>query len=172
MILVAIGANLPGPWGSEPVRSCRRAVLEIDRLVGLRVSAASPWYRSAPVPRAEQPDYVNGVVRLAGAAEPAALLVALQEIESRAGRVRGAANAARTLDLDVIDIDGAVRDSPDPVLPHPRAHLRAFVLLPLHDVAPEWVEPRSGRSVGTLLADLRNGCGEAAAPVDWPIPYK
>ena len=172
MILVAIGANLPGPWGSEPVQSCRRAVLEIDRLAGLRVSAVSRWYRSTPVPRAEQPDYANGMVRLAGSIEPAALLAALQEIEARAGRVRGAANAARTLDLDVIDIDGLVRDVPDPVLPHPRAHLRPFVLLPLRDVMPEWVEPRSGRNVGTLLARLRSGCGEAAAPIDWPVPYK
>ena len=172
VILVAIGANLPGPWGSEPVQSCRRAVLEIDRLAGLRVSAVSRWYRSVPVPRAEQPDYANGVIRLEGRAEPAALLAALQEIERRAGRVRGTANAARTLDLDVIDIDGAVRDAPDPVLPHPRAHLRAFVLLPLYDVVPGWVEPRSGRSVATLLAGLRSGCGEGGAPVDWPVPYK
>ncbi len=172
MILVAIGANLPGPWGSEPRHSCLRAVREIDRLAGLRVSAVSRWYRSAPVPRAAQPDYANGVVRLAGSLEPAALLEALQRIEARAGRVRGAANAARTLDLDVIDMGGMVRDAPDPVLPHPRAHLRPFVLLPLRDVAPRWREPRSGRSVETLLAALGSGCGEAAAPVDWPIPYK
>ena len=172
MILVAIGANLPGPWGSEPLRSCRRAVGEIDRLPGLRVSAVSHWYRSAPVPRAAQPDYANGMVRLAGAVEPAALLAALQAIERRAGRVRGAPNAARTLDLDVIDIDGMLRDAPDPVLPHPRAHARAFVLLPLRDVAPEWVEPYSQRNLETLLAGLRSGCGEADAPVDWPVPYK
>ena len=82
------------------------------------------------------------------------------------------ANAARTLDLDVIDVDGLVRDAPDPVLPHPRAHARAFVLLPLRDVAPGWVDPRSRRSVETLLAELRSGCGEAAPPVDWPVPYK
>ncbi len=171
MILVAIGANLPGPWGSEPVQSCRRAARELDRLAGLRVSAVSRWYRSAPVPRAEQPDYANGVARLAGAVEPAALLAALQEVERRAGRVRGVANAARTLDLDVIDVDGLVRDGPDPILPHPRACLRPFVLLPLREVAPGWVEPRSGRSVDALLAELRSGCGEATAPIDWPVPY-
>jgi 2-amino-4-hydroxy-6-hydroxymethyldihydropteridine diphosphokinase len=75
----------------------------------------------------------------------------LQACEARAGRLRGAANAARPLDLDIIDMGGMVRDAPDPVLPHPRAHLRAFVLRPLRDVAPGWVHPRLGVTVSALL---------------------
>ncbi|MCX7385000.1 MAG: 2-amino-4-hydroxy-6-hydroxymethyldihydropteridine diphosphokinase, partial [Alphaproteobacteria bacterium] len=75
-------------------------------------------------------------------------------IEARAGRVRGAANAARTLDLDIIDIAGLRRDTPAPILPHPRAHERGFVLRPLADVAPGWVHPRLGRTVEDLLATL------------------
>ena len=179
MILVAIGANLPGPWGAHPVDTCRRAVDEIARLPGLRIEAVSAWYRSAPMPASEQPDYANGVVLLSGEADPAMLLAQLQEIERKGGRVRGALNAARTLDLDIIDIDGLVREAPDPVLPHPRAHQRAFVLLPLRDVAPAWTEPRLGRSVTSLLADLRDGladlrggCSEVDAPVDWPVQYR
>jgi 2-amino-4-hydroxy-6-hydroxymethyldihydropteridine diphosphokinase len=78
----------------------------------------------------------------------------LQAIEARAGRVRGLPNAARTLDLDIIDLNGLVRDAPDPVLPHPRAHLRGFVLLPLADVAPAWVHPRLTVGVAALLAAL------------------
>jgi 2-amino-4-hydroxy-6-hydroxymethyldihydropteridine diphosphokinase len=172
VILVAIGGNLPGPWGERPVDACRRAAHELGRLPGLRVEAVSRWYRSAPVPRADQPDYANGVVRLTGTAEPADLLARLQAIEQAAGRVRGVRNAARTLDMDIIDIDGLVRDSPDPRLPHPRAHERAFVLLPVRDVAPEWIEPRSGRNVAALLANLREGCGAAPGQIEWPTPYR
>jgi 2-amino-4-hydroxy-6-hydroxymethyldihydropteridine diphosphokinase len=106
------------------------------------------------MPPAPQPDYVNGVALLIGEIAPDALLARLQEIERRAGRVRGAPNAPRTLDLDIIAMGGLVRDAPDPVLPHPRAHERAFVLQPLRDVAPHWKHPGLGRSIEELLAAL------------------
>jgi 2-amino-4-hydroxy-6-hydroxymethyldihydropteridine diphosphokinase len=154
VILIAIGANLPGRDATPPLATCAAAADSLRGLVGLRLVAVSPWYRTAPVPPSGQPDYVNGVARLAGEAEPAALLAALQAIEARAGRVRGAANAARPLDLDIIDLNGLVRDSPDPVLPHPRAHLRGFVLVPLAEVAPDWVHPRLEVGPAALLAGL------------------
>jgi 2-amino-4-hydroxy-6-hydroxymethyldihydropteridine diphosphokinase len=154
VILVAIGANLPERDGRSPLFTCLAAVEALRSLPGLRVVAVSPWYRSAPVPPSGQPDYVNGIVRLAGAADPAGLLARLQAIEARAGRVRGAANAARPLDLDIIALNGLVRDAPDPVLPHPRAHLRGFVLRPLADVAPDWVHPRLGAAAAALLRAL------------------
>jgi 2-amino-4-hydroxy-6-hydroxymethyldihydropteridine diphosphokinase len=85
---------------------------------------------------------------------PGPLLAALQAIEARFGRRRAEPNAARTLDLDLIDMHGLVRDTPDPILPHPRAHLRAFVLLPLLEVAPDWVHPRTGRTGRAWLAEI------------------
>jgi 2-amino-4-hydroxy-6-hydroxymethyldihydropteridine diphosphokinase len=94
------------------------------------------------------------VARLEGEAGPVALLARLQAIEARGGRVRGVPNAARTLDLDMIDLGGTVRPGPAPVLPHPRAHERAFVLLPLRDVAPGWCHPVLGRTVEDLIAAL------------------
>jgi 2-amino-4-hydroxy-6-hydroxymethyldihydropteridine diphosphokinase len=105
------------------------------------------------------PDYVNGVALLAprpGAAvpDPVALLAALQAIEARFGRVRPFPNAPRTLDLDLLDLGGAVRAAPDPVLPHPRMAGRAFVLAPLCDIAPAWVHPVLGRTAAALLAGL------------------
>jgi 2-amino-4-hydroxy-6-hydroxymethyldihydropteridine diphosphokinase len=155
MILIAIGANLPGPAGETPLETCRAAAAALAALPGLRLARLSRWYRTAPMPPSGQPDYVNGVALLEGAApDPAALLAWLHAIEARHGRVRGAPDAARSLDLDIIDIDGTCRDAPDPVLPHPRAHLRAFVLAPLADVAPRWRHPRLGEPVGTLLAAL------------------
>jgi 2-amino-4-hydroxy-6-hydroxymethyldihydropteridine diphosphokinase len=76
------------------------------------------------------------------------------EVEAACGRERSVPNAARTLDLDIIGIGDLVRLAPDPILPHPRVHLRAFVLAPLVDVAPDWVHPVLGRSAAALLADL------------------
>jgi 2-amino-4-hydroxy-6-hydroxymethyldihydropteridine diphosphokinase len=154
MILVAIGANLPGPRGEAPLLACRAAAEALRGLPGLRLVSLSRWYETAPVPPSGQPNYVNGIARLEGAADPAWLLARLHGIERAGGRVRGAPNAARTLDLDLIDIDGLRRDAPDPVLPHPRAHERAFVLLPLADVAPGWVHPALGRTVADLIASL------------------
>ncbi len=154
MILVAIGANLPGPGGMAPRLTCERALAAIAALPGLALVAASPWYETAPVPPSGQPPYINGVARLAGGIAPEVLLAALQAIEARFGRVRGAANAARTLDLDIIDLDGLRRAAPDPILPHPRAHERGFVLAPLADIAPDWLHPVLGASAAALLAAL------------------
>ncbi|OJY76962.1 MAG: 2-amino-4-hydroxy-6-hydroxymethyldihydropteridine diphosphokinase [Rhodospirillales bacterium 70-18] len=153
-ILIALGANLSGPQGQPPLATCRAAVEALRGLPGLRLQAVSGWYESAPMPPSGQPPYINGVVRLEGAADPAALLARLHAIEAAGGRRRGAANAARTLDLDIIAIGGMVRAAPDPVLPHPRAHERAFVLAPLAEVAPGWVHPVLGRPVEALLAAL------------------
>ncbi len=130
-------------------------------MCGLRLAGVSRWYRTTPIlaggPRGAeaQPDYINGVAQLQGGpVDPAALLAALLAIEAREGRIRGAVDAARTLDLDIIAMGDLVRDVPDPVLPHPRAHLRAFVLAPLIDLAPGWVHPRLGRTAESLLAAL------------------
>jgi 2-amino-4-hydroxy-6-hydroxymethyldihydropteridine diphosphokinase len=157
MILVALGANLSGPSGTAPLQACRAAAAALDSLPGLRLIGLSRWFLTAPMPPSGQPDYVNGVARLRGAADPAALLAALHVIEARAGRVRGAPDAARTLDLDIIAMGpagGLCRTAPDPVLPHPRAHLRGFVLAPLLDVAPGWVHPVLHRPAAALLAAL------------------
>ena len=154
MILVALGGNLGSAWGLSARETCIHACDLLGRIGGLRLVAVSRWYGSAPVPASAQPRYVNAVAALRGGIEPAALLAELAAIEVAAGRVRGAANAARPLDLDIIDMDGLVRDAPDPVLPHPRAHLRGFVLLPLRDVAPDWVHPRSGQGIDALIAAL------------------
>lgn len=154
MILIAIGANLPGPQGLGPEETCKAAVPLICAIGGLKFVALSPWYRSAAIPRAAHPDYCNGVVRLEGEIDPITLLDRLHAIEAEFGRERGARNAPRPLDLDIIDLNGMIRATPPPVLPHPRAHLRAFVLRPILDVAPAWRHPTLRQNVATLLAEL------------------
>ena len=162
MILIGIGANIPRPGGGTPLDTARWAVERLDALPGLRLRALSQWYLSEPVPPSAQPPYVNAIADLAvvpGAAEPdpAVLLGWLQALEVEAGRVRGERNAARPLDLDIVAMGergATVRTAPDPVLPHPRAHLRAFVLVPLRDVAPDWVHPVQRLAVSRLLESL------------------
>ena len=158
MILIGIGANLPAPDGTPVLDSARGAAMRLDRLPGLRLRALSCWYLTEPVPRSAQPPFVNAVAHLEGAEpDPAQLLVWLQAIEAAAGRIRGEPNAARTLDLDIIAMGtsgAAVRTVPDPILPHPRAHLRAFVLAPLLDVAPRWLHPVLRRPARDLLQDV------------------
>jgi len=154
MILIALGANLPGLHGEPPLLACREAVEAMRAIPGMALHSVSRWYESEPIPPSGQPPYVNGVARFEGSVDPAWLLARLHGIEAAFGRVRGARNAARTLDLDILAIGDLVRDAPDPVLPHPRAHERGFVLRPLADVAPGWVHPSLHRSVAELLARL------------------
>lgn len=156
--LVGVGANLPGRDGRPALETCRRAVSMLDSLPGLRLTGLSRWFESAPVPPSGQPPYVNAVASLlvhpTWAIDPAVLLAHLMTIESACGRERSTPNAARTLDLDIIGMGDLVRDTPDPILPHPRAHLRAFVLAPLADVAPDWVHPILRQTAAALLSAL------------------
>jgi 2-amino-4-hydroxy-6-hydroxymethyldihydropteridine diphosphokinase len=153
--IVAIGANLPGPDGRPAIGTCRWAVGELGRIPGMRVAAVSSWWESAPIPPdPRSPPYVNGVALLEGTLGPEALLAALHAIEDRAGRARPYPNAPRVLDLDLIDLDGLVRPGPAPVLPHPRAHLRAFVLKPLAEVAPGWVHSVTRQPVAALVGTV------------------
>ena len=160
IILIAIGANLTSRDGKTPLETCQQAAKALKRLNGLTFKALSHWYETAPQPPSGQPNYVNGIIRLDAidaadsAADPAGLLCVLQAIEHEHGRERSVANAARTLDLDIIAMGDLVRHSPDPMLPHPRMHERAFVLRPLVDVAPEWRHPVLGLSAQTLLDAL------------------
>jgi 2-amino-4-hydroxy-6-hydroxymethyldihydropteridine diphosphokinase len=153
MILIAIGANLPGSDGTPALQTCRQGAARVRALPGLTFIALSPWYRSAAIPKSDQPDYCNGVIRLDGNPDPLSLLESLHAIEDAFGRVRSAPNAPRTLDLDLIDLNGTIRED-RPILPHPRAHLRAFVLQPIADVAPTWRHRTLNATAGTLLKAL------------------
>ena len=153
--IVAIGANLPRADGSGPLETCRWALGRLAAIPGMRLLAVSSWWVSAPIPPdPASPPFVNGAALLEGDTTPEALLAALHAIEDEAGRARPRPNAPRVLDLDLIDLGGRVRAGKDPVLPHPRAHLRAFVLRPLTEIAPGWVHPVLGQRPAALLAGL------------------
>jgi 2-amino-4-hydroxy-6-hydroxymethyldihydropteridine diphosphokinase len=117
------------------------------------VLAISPVYQTAPVGGPAQPDYLNAVLAVRTALDPRALLAATQGIEADFGRVRAERFGPRTLDIDIISYDGEVSDDPVLTLPHPRAHERAFVLAPWHDVDPAASLPGRG-PVAALLDGL------------------
>ena len=157
-IFVGVGGNLPHPRHGPPRRTLEAALQELQRhAVGLL--RISPWYRSAPVPASDQPWFVNAVAELTTALDPRKLLAALHSVEHDLGRIRTLPNAARIVDLDLLDFRGWISAGGEgaPVLPHPRLHQRAFVLRPLADLAPGWRHPVDGRSIETMLAGLPAG---------------
>ena len=154
LILIGLGANLEHPHYGGPRATLEAALTRLEG-PGLRIPARSRWYRSAPVPASDQPWFVNGVAALDTTLQPAALLARLHALEADFGRRRGRRNAARTLDLDLLDYRGQVSPpGAQPELPHPRLAGRAFVLLPLAEVAPGWRHPVSGLGLGALIPAL------------------
>ena len=162
MILIALGANLSSAAGG-PQQTLEAALKRLEAS-GIHVAARSRWYRTAPVPISDQPWFVNGVARVETTLEPAALLASLRRVEQEFGRQRTVRNAARTLDLDIIDYDGRVENTPKLTLPHPRIQERAFVLLPLAEIAPGWRHPILDKTVENLISALPPA--QKAEPID------
>jgi len=143
--VVGIGANL-----GEREASIAAALQRIAHLPGIRAWKASPLYETEPVGGGPQPKYLNAAVRLEIDPPRSArsLVAALLAVEHDLGRVRTERNAPRTIDLDLLWIDGVTSDHPDARVPHPRLHERPFALAPLIDVAPDARAPD-----GELYAD-------------------
>jgi len=132
------------------------ALKEVGRRGEVVVRRVSPWYRTAPVPASDQPWYVNAVAEVETSLAADALLALLHEIEESFGRIRTVPNAARHIDLDLLDFNGEISAGGPSraILPHPRMADRAFVLRPLADLAPDWRHPCTGASIQALLAAL------------------
>jgi 2-amino-4-hydroxy-6-hydroxymethyldihydropteridine diphosphokinase len=147
---IALGGNLTSPVGS-PEATLAAAALRLQSIG--RVLSRSSLYSTEPVGFSEQPRFLNAVLALETELSPRALLTALLAIEHEFGRDRsaGIANGPRTLDLDILLYDDLILDEPDLMIPHPRLAERAFVLVPLAEIAPETIEPRSKSTVIELL---------------------
>jgi 2-amino-4-hydroxy-6-hydroxymethyldihydropteridine diphosphokinase len=147
-VVLSVGSNLGDRLGT--LTECVQA---LRRLRDTDVLAISPVYQTVPVGGPAQPDYLNAVLIAATGLGPQELLTAVHAIEQEYGRVRAERFGPRTLDIDIISYEGEVSTDPVLTLPHPRAHERAFVLAPWHDIDPGASLPGHG-AVGDLLAGL------------------
>jgi len=139
---VALGSNL-----SEPVSQVKKAFVALENLPTTKVIKLSSLYQTAPVDYNHQPDFINAVAEIKTKLSPKALMENLLSIEQAFGRERPFANAPRILDLDLLCYEDIVQQTDLLTLPHPRMHLRGFVLLPLAEIAPNFVIPKHGNVV-------------------------
>ena len=161
---IALGGNLTS-WAGPPISTLSQASKRLQTLG--RVTHRSSLYKTAPVGFAEQPQFVNAVVALETEVEPLTLLKNLLEIEREFGRHRSREipNGPRTLDLDILLVDDLEVNEPGLELPHPRMFDRAFVLVPLHEIAPQLRITGQGKTVAELLKSLKNSSKDDADAV-------
>ena len=149
-VFIALGSNL-----EDPVFQVRKALDEIAVLPESNLLACSSLYRSAPIGKRDQPDFINAVVQIETTLSPHNLLKALLQIEQNHGRVRRLPNDSRTLDLDILMYDKLECNKHNLILPHPRMHQRAFVLKPLMEISKDCFIPGRG-----TVAELLSACAE------------
>lgn len=152
MILIGIGSNISGNWGT-PRATVKKAIAALQQRAG-RIVRVSSLIETLPFGNVDQPKFINAVVRIATKLEPESLLHTLHQIERDAGRKRGPKWGPRTLDLDILDYNGLVQAKRPPVLPHPGIAERQFVLNPICEIAPGWRHPVLRMTAARLLRQL------------------
>ena len=161
---LALGANL-----GDAQQAVHQAMRDIAQLPDTRLLACSSLYRTAPV-ESSGPDYINAVVQIETALQPLALLHAIHALEQAAGRERPWRNAPRTLDIDILLYGDLLLNTPELTIPHPRMGQRAFVLVPLAEIAPEKVDARQLQAVANQAIQAierlqADGAAAAATPI-------
>lgn len=147
---IALGSNQ-----GDSLTILEKALSVLDRVPGIVLQATSSWYRTKPFATPQpQPDYLNGCALLSVEQSPEELLTILQATEIQFGRVEKGTLQPRTLDLDLLLYEDLILDTPNLTIPHPRMAERAFVLVPLAEIAADWIEPKSQNRIGQLLKQV------------------
>ena len=152
-VIIGVGGNINSEDGIHPVETCNKAINSLQNY-SIRVNKQSKWYISEPIPKSDQPNFFNCVVTASTKLNEYDVLKFMHKIEANFGRTRNKINAARSIDLDLIDYSNKVIKSKKLILPHPRAHLRKFVMGPLAEINPDWVHPILKINVLDILKKL------------------
>ena len=153
-LIIGIGGNLNSSDGLHPVEVGKKAILQIQSS-SIKVKKVSSWYVSEPIPKSDQPDFFNCVVFANTYLNEFDVLENLHLIEEVLGRVRGKINESRSIDLDLIDFCNKISKCNRLIVPHPRAHLRRFVMEPIVEIDPLWVHPIEKLNAKEILSKLK-----------------
>ena len=152
-IIIGIGANLI-PNGFSTVQDGLFAAMKMLNEYEIEEIQCSSWYETSPVPKSDQPLFTNAVFSATCNAVPHQLLSYLNDIEGRIGRIRTKRNSARVIDLDILDFNSMHIETENLIIPHPRMHLRAFVLIPLQEIRKDYIHPVTKEPILTLIKKL------------------
>ncbi len=154
MILVAIGSNLSSEAFGSPLNNCKKAIEILENK--FKLLRVSNFYETEPIPKSEQPMYINGVISLRTKNLPNEILDILMSVEIEFQRVRKFKNESRVIDLDLLCYNNLILNTKNLILPHPRMHLRRFVIQPICDIDENWKHPILKISAKNLLKTLEN----------------
>ena len=152
--IIAVGSNINSPEGFYPIENCNKAINELSKF-NIKITQKSSWYLSEPIPKSSQPKYYNSVFLCNSNHNVNKVLKIIQIVEQKFGRVRVFKNMPRCIDLDIISFNGNVKNSLLLKIPHPRMHLRKFVLLPLFELDADWLHPLLKKNIKFFLEKVK-----------------
>ena len=153
--VIAVGSNINSPEGFKPIRNCNKAINELSRY-NINIIKRSSWYLSEPIPKSVQPKFYNSVFLCNSNHSANKLLKIIQIVEQKFGRVRVFKNMPRCIDLDIISFNKNIKNSLLLTVPHPRMHLRKFVLLPLFEIDSTWSHPLLKKNIKYFLEKVKH----------------